>query len=176
MRWLDGITDSMDMGLSRLCELVMDREAWHAAVHGVRKSQTQWSDWTELNRRLARGSLSIPLWCPRQKLSLSVFTVIKLLPHKSSKRPGVAPDPEAKSSSSEITSLIPFITSYQFHAYNKMIQLHTCVCVCVCVFFFRFLSIIGYYKIWKYFPGLHSKFLLFIYFIYGVYVYVYIYM
>ena len=58
MRWLDGITDLMSISLSELWELVMDREAWRAAVHGVTKNQAQVSDYTEMMRRL-KGKLII---------------------------------------------------------------------------------------------------------------------
>ena len=68
MRWLDGITDSLDMSLGELWELVMDREAWHAAVHGVAKSRTRLGDRTEL--RMVRGWILITQMWGEVKASL----------------------------------------------------------------------------------------------------------
>ena len=77
MRWLDGITDLMDMSLSELRELVIDREAWRAVIHGVTKSQTRLRDWTELNVNCIYTALVKSICI----LFLSIFKILLFLPH-----------------------------------------------------------------------------------------------
>ena len=76
MRWLDGITDSVDMSLSKLRELVMDREAWHGVISGVAKSRTWLSNWTELNISIARLANT---WRPELHRLDGVSQVLDLL-------------------------------------------------------------------------------------------------
>ena len=78
MRWLDGITDSMDMSLRELWEMVMDREAWRAAIHGVAESQTWMSNWTELKGTKRLNTALISMFIQKTKCVLSRFSHVQL--------------------------------------------------------------------------------------------------
>ena len=91
MRWLDGITNSMDMNLSKLQELVMDRETWCTAVYGVAKSRTQLSDWTELNWTELTRRMNLSEWLRQTNIPPGSWCLDKLYLEQMGSQNNVSP-------------------------------------------------------------------------------------